>query len=113
VTLHGDAPEHVCETTLYEPQSRKTVLICNGERPIKLELDGEVRFDSDTGLHLPAYHRSPGQQRAYTELSEGEHKIKITVKNNGKAPVFTFSYNSTHEVSEPGSFYMYTDVILE
>ncbi len=113
VTLHGDAPEHVCETTLYEPQSRKTVLICNGERPIKLVLDGEVRFDSDTGLHLPAYHRSPGQQRAYTELSEGEHKIKITVKNNGKAPVFTFSYNSTHEVSEPGSFYMYTDVILE
>ena len=113
VTLYGDMPEHVCEATLYEPQTRKTTLICNGERPIKLELDGKVLFDADVGLYLPAYHRSPAEQRAVLMLEKGEHKLKITVRNNGKAPVFTFSYNSTHEVSEPGNNYMHIDAILK
>ncbi len=113
VTLKGEAAEHVCEATLYAPQSRKTELICNGERPIKLETDGKTLFESETGLHLPAYHRAPREQKAFMTLERGEHKIKVTVKNNGKAPVFTFTYNATNEVSEPGSFYMYTDVILK
>ena len=113
VTLDNDAPEHVCEATLYEPQTRKTTLICNSERPVKFELDGEVLFDSDVGLHLPAYHRSPGEQRAELLLKQGEHKVRITVKNNGKAPLFTFCYTSTREVSEPGSNYMHIDAILK
>jgi ADP-ribosylglycohydrolase len=113
VKLDGDAPEHVCETTLYEPQTRKTTLICNSERPVKLELDGEVLFDADVGLHLPAYHRSPGEQRAELLLKQGEHNVKITVKNNGKAPLFTFCYTSTRDVTEPGSNYMHIDAILK
>lgn len=113
VTLKGDMKEHVCETTLYEPIGRKTVLICNGERPIRFELDGEVKFDCDVGLHLPAYHRAPKEQKLYTDLKKGEHKVNITIKNNGKAPVFTFTYNASHEVSEPGSFYMHINAILK
>ena len=113
VKLDGDAPEHVCETTLYEPQTRKTTLICNSERPVKLELDGETLFDADVGLHLPAYHRSPGEQRAELLLKKGDHKVKITVKNNGKAPLFTFCYTSTRDVTEPGSNYMHIDAILK
>ena len=113
VTLDGDAPEHVCETTLYEPQSRKTTLICNTERPVKLELDGKILFDSGEALYLPAYHRSPGAQRANVQLEEGEHRIRVTVKNNGKKPVFTFSVNSTGEVSEPGSYYAHIDALLK
>ncbi|MBR6921719.1 MAG: ADP-ribosylglycohydrolase family protein, partial [Clostridia bacterium] len=113
VKLDDDVPEHVCETTLYEPQTRKTTLICNSERPVKLELDGETLFDADVGLHLPAYHRSPGEQRAELLLKQGEHKVKITVKNNGKAPLFTFCYTSTRDVTEPGSNYMHIDAILK
>lgn len=113
VTLDGDAPEHVCEATLYEPQTRKTTLICNSERPVKFEFDGEVLFEADVGLHLPAYHRSPREQRAELLLTQGEHKVKVTVKNNGKAPLFTFCYTSTREVSEPGNNYMHIDAYLK
>ena len=47
------------------------------------------------------------------QLEEGEHRIRVTVKNNGKKPVFTFSVNSTGEVSEPGSYYAHIDALLK
>ena len=109
----GDTLEFVAETTLYEPQTRKTVLICNCENPTKLELDGEVLFDSNGALYLPAYHRSPWEQRAERILSAGEHKVKITVKNTGKDKRLYFSCNSTREVTEPGNNYLHIDAVLK
>ncbi len=113
VTLDGNAGEWVCETTVWEPQARKTTVICNGENPIKLELDGKVLFDSEETLFLPAYHRSPAGQRAELMLEAGDHKVKVTVKNNGKAPMFYFSCNATREVSEPGNNYMHIEDVLK
>ncbi len=113
LTLEGEAETFVCEATLYEPQTRKTVLICNCENPTKLELDGNVLIDSDGALYLPAYHRSPWEQRAELTLSEGEHKVRITVKNNGKDRRLYFSYNATREVSEPGNNYSHIDAVLK
>ncbi len=112
VTLDGNEKEYVCEATLIEPETRKTTIICNCENPVKLELDGNVLFDSNGSLYLPAYHRSPGEQRAELRVGEGAHKVMVTVKNEGKALKFYFSCNATREVSEPGNNYMHIDAIL-
>lgn len=113
VKLEGNEPEYICEATLCEPQTRKTMIFCNCENPTKLELDGRVLFDSDGALYLPAYNRSPREQRVELMLGEGAHKVRVTVKNEGKMPALYFTCNATGEVSEPGNQYMHIEAILK
>lgn len=108
--------ERVLETTLLLPDTvcgRRTQLICNSPRPIRLEVDGAAAFDSPATLYLPAYHRTPRAQRTMLDLAPGAHAIRVTV-GPGRAEdnYFTFAVTVTHEVAEPGNFYAITDAMM-
>ena len=111
-----DAGERVLETTLFLPESvrgRRTQLICNSPRPIRLEVDGATAFDSPATLYLPAYHRTPRAQKTMLSLAPGAHTVRVTVgEGRAEDAFFTFAVTVTHEVAEPGNFYAITDAFL-
>lgn len=106
---------YVAEATLCTPPvSRPTRLNCNCHWPTTVELDGEVVVHTDDlTLFVPAYHRTPEEQRWEGVLKSGLHKVKVIIRMPDEAkdtiPLFVMSVNSTMEVSEPGWVYAYTD----
>lgn len=110
------ADERVLETTLVLPTSvsgRRTQLICNSPRPIRLEVDGAVVLDSPATLYLPAYHRTPHAQKTMLPLAPGAHAVRVTVgEGSAEENFFTFAVTVTHEVAEPGNFYAIADAML-
>lgn len=106
---------YVAEATLSTPPvSRKTRLNCNCHWPTTVELDGEIVIHTENlSLFIPAYHRTPEEQRWEGLLTQGQHKVKVTIRmpqaSKDMLPMFVMSVNSTMEVSEPGWVYAYTD----
>ena len=106
---------YVAEATLRTPPvARPTRLNCNCHWPTTVELDGEVVIHTeDLTQFIPAYHRTPEEQRWEGVLPQGPHSVKVTVRMPEDAkdvlPLFVMSVNSTLEVEEPGWVYAYTD----
>ena len=100
---------YIAETILHTPIGRETLLFCNTEDAMRLELDGECILDAPAGLpFLPAYHRCPKEQRTTLQLAEGPHTLRITITAK-KPPRFVFSTNAPAVVPEPGNFFSYID----
>ena len=106
---------YIAESNLCTPSvSRETRLNCNCHWPTTVELDGKVIVHTEAlSLFIPAYHRTPEEQRWEGLLESGTHKVKVTIRMPENArktlPTFVMSVNSTMKVSEPGWVYAYID----
>ena len=95
------AGEHVFELTPVLPYKTVTAILCEGTRPIRVELDGETILDHQAEMFVPAVHRSG--HRAVLELSGGVHQVKIFFPD-GKPGSFCFG------MAHPNSWMWMEDV---
>ena len=77
------AGAHVFEVDVKVPvRTAAAAFICEGTRPVVLELDGQEILAHDADMFVPAVHRSG--HRAVLELTGGLHRIRIRLADGGE-----------------------------
>lgn len=71
------------ETVFRLESDRRILLVVNTPAFVMVWVDGVLRFGRETGAMIPAFHRTPMNQRCELELAAGEHRLRF-----GVAPAF-------------------------
>ena len=100
-------------TLLHNPSDRKLRLIAASDGLVKVLLDGKTVIDcTQKEEFMPAYHRAPQSQRVELELAGGSYELTVEARGEKRAPLVYLLPVATREVSLPGPFYYYTDVLM-
>lgn len=72
----------ILETEFELPEAMKTLIVVNTPAKSIVWVDGVNRFGRDGGVMVPAFHRTPINQRCELDLDAGKHQLRI-----GLAPI--------------------------
>ncbi|NOU74402.1 hypothetical protein GC098_23900 [Paenibacillus sp. LMG 31458] len=101
------------QTKLFNPSERKIRLIAAARGPIVLKLNGQIVIECKESLEfMPAYHRSPEEQRIEITLAAGSYDIEVEALRNGSPLEVYVLPVALLNTTLPGPHYYFTDILF-
>lgn len=81
----GSGP-HICETDFTAHTDLEQIrFLCQGTRPVRVTIDGDLVSEHDDSFYVPAFHRNPDTV-LLPYLCRGRHRIRIEIAEGDNMP---------------------------